>query len=172
MLEQQADSFSRSRASSVPGDWADVGALMTHLKPYGVHGLLDLCTLLVLHAIDRCPAELRDGQGRPDIAHLIHGRSDALTTIDATASANARLGRGPATAVDLSDAEQQVVLINDLEATVATALRTRAGHPKARRNVHRALTDRGAGAREATAIFGIVSEIMETIGRHPTHATN
>ncbi|MFG2211988.1 hypothetical protein [Streptomyces sp. NPDC048638] len=69
------------------------------------------------------------------------------------------------TANDLADGEQQVERINDLEATVAAALHTQAGHPKARRNVRRALTCRGEGAREASAIFGILSEVMETIGR-------
>ncbi|WP_328973559.1 hypothetical protein [Streptomyces sp. NBC_00239] len=169
MLERQADSYSRSRASSAPGDWADAQDLMMRLKPYGTSGLLDLSTLLVLHAIDRCPVELRDGQGRPALSNLIHGQSDALTTIDATASANARLNRGPETANDLADTEQQIERINDLETAVATALQTRAGHPKARRNVRRALTDRGEGAREASAIFGILSEIMETIGHRTAH---
>ncbi|MCX4826577.1 hypothetical protein OG883_43855 [Streptomyces sp. NBC_01142] len=69
------------------------------------------------------------------------------------------------TANDLSDVEQQVERINKLETTVAAALQIRAGHPEARRNVRRALTDRGEGVRETTAIFGILSEIMETIGR-------
>ncbi|MFF9436775.1 hypothetical protein ACF1BP_23920 [Streptomyces sp. NPDC014735] len=171
MLEHQADSYSRSRASSAPGDWADAQALMMRLKPYGASGLIDLSTLLVLHTIDRCPAELRDGQGRPALPNLIHGRSDALTTIDATASANACLSRRPETAHDLTDAEQQIERINDLETAVAAALQTRAGHPKDRRNVRRALTAQGEGLREASAISGILSEIMETIGHRTAHTT-
>jgi hypothetical protein len=165
LLEREADAYTRTRAASAPGDWTDAHGLMTRLRPYGAAGLLDLCTLLVLHAIDRCPAELRDDQGRPELSNLIGGQSDALTTIETSSSSNALLHRGPVTADDLAVAEQQVERINDLETTVAAALQTRTGHPKARRNVRRTLTDRGDGAREATAIFGILSEVTETIGQ-------
>jgi hypothetical protein len=47
---------------------------------------------------------------------------------------------------------------------VGQALRTRPGHGKARRNVRRLLAEQGAGVREASALFGIVSEVVETIG--------
>lgn len=57
-----------------------------------------------------------------------------------------------------------------LEAVVAAALRTRAGHPKARRNVRRVLSEQGESALEATAIFGILSEVMEAVGRGTTHS--
>ncbi|MGN4162465.1 hypothetical protein ACRWOO_22745 [Streptomyces sp. NEAU-PBA10] len=170
MLDREAGSFARSRGANAPGDWSDVESLMMRLKPYGAAGLLDLCTLLVLQVVESCPAELRDAQGRPVLPRLIKGRSDALTTIEAVSSANARMSRGPVTANDLTDAEKQVERINDLEATVAAAFQTRAGHPKARRNVRRALTSQGEGAREAGAIFGILSEITETIGRRSSHS--
>ncbi|WP_446046102.1 hypothetical protein [Streptomyces olivaceus] len=170
MLELEADSFSRTRATNQPGDWSDAQRVMTLLRPYGPAGVLNLCTLLVLRAVDRCPADLRDVQGRPDLSKIIKGESNALTTIDTASSANARLQRGPVTAGDLTSAEEQVERINDLEAVVAAALRTRAGHPKARRNVRRVLSDQGEGAREATAIFGILSEVMEAVGRGTTHS--
>lgn len=170
MLEREADDFSRTRATNPPGDWSDAQRLMTLLRPYGMAGLLDLCTLLVLRAVDCCPAGLRDDQGRPDLSKIIKGESDALTTIDAASSANARLHRGAVTADDLTSAEEQIERINGLESVVAAALQTRAGHPKARRNVRRALSEQGEGAREATAIFGILSEVMETVGRGTSHS--
>lgn len=73
------------------------------------------------------------------------------------------------TADDLTSAEEQVERINDLEKVVTAALQTRAGHPKARRNVRRTLSQQGDGAREATAIFGILSDVMEAVGRKTAH---
>jgi hypothetical protein len=168
MLEREAVTYSRSRAASAPGDWADAQRLMMRLRPYGAAGLFDLGTLPVRHVIDHCPAELRDDQGQADLSKLIRGQSDALTAIETSSTANAKLRRGPVTATDLSAAEQQVELINDLESMVAAALRVRAGHPKERRNIRRALTGRGDGVREATAIFSIATESTEAIGRHTT----
>ncbi|WP_331746390.1 hypothetical protein OG923_33210 (plasmid) [Streptomyces halstedii] len=165
MLEREADDFSRTRATNAPGDRSDVQRLVMLLRPYGPSGLLDLCTLLVLCAVDLCPTELRDGQGRPDLAKLIKGNSDALTTIDAASSANARLHRGAVTADDLTSAEEQAERIIGLEPVVAAALQTRTGHAKARRNVRRALSEQGDGVREATAVFGILSDVMEAVGR-------
>ncbi|MET9778848.1 hypothetical protein ABZ023_32135 [Streptomyces sp. NPDC006367] len=138
---------------------------MTFLRLYGMTGLLDLCTLLVLRAVDRCPAELRDAQDRPDLSKIIVGKSDALTTIDTASSANTRLHRGSVTADDLTSAEEQIERINGLEPVVTAALQTRPGHPKARRNVRRTLSEQGEGAGEGTAIFGILSEVMEAVGR-------
>lgn len=163
-LEDLAGAYALSRATSTPGDLTDAQKVMTRMRPYGATGLIDLSTLLVLIAVDRCPQRLRDPQGRPDIARLIGGQAEALTTIHTASSANAQLERGHVTAADLDDAEQQIVLIQQLEATVGQALRTRPGHAKARRNVRRLLAEQGAGLREASALFGIVSEVVETIG--------
>ncbi|MEU4080411.1 hypothetical protein [Streptomyces venezuelae] len=170
VLEREADDFSRTRATNAPGNWSDVQRLVMLLRPYGPSGLLDLCALLVLRAVDRCPTELRDDQGRPDLSKLIKGKSDALTTIDAASSANARLHRGAVTADDLTSAEEQVERINGLAPVVAAALQTRTGHAKARRNVRRALSEQGDGAREATAIFGILSDVIESVGRGATRS--
>ncbi|MFJ9580661.1 hypothetical protein ACIRQF_30260 [Streptomyces sp. NPDC101191] len=164
VLESIASAYARGRSASMPGDWTDAQQVMVRLRPYGTAGLIDLTTLLVLDAIDRCPQQLRDEQGRPDISKLIGGQAEALTTIQTASAANAQLDRGHVSATDLSAAEQQIVLIQQLEATVGEALRTRAGHAKARRSVRRSLTEQGAGVREATALFGIVSEVVETIG--------
>ncbi|MFE7485094.1 hypothetical protein [Streptomyces sp. NPDC057552] len=168
MLEREADSFSRTRATNQPGDWSDAQRVMSLPRPYGPAGVLDLYTLLVLRAVDRCPAELRDVNGRPDLSMLIRGKSDALTTIDAASSANARLHRGAVTADDVTSAEEQVERVNDLEEVVTAALKSRAGHPKARRRIRRALSEQGEGASEATAIFGILSDVIESVGRRAT----
>ncbi|MFJ3182421.1 hypothetical protein ACIPJN_29095 [Streptomyces sp. NPDC086796] len=169
VLEDLADAYVFSRATSAPGDLADAQRVMTRMRPYGAAGLIDLSTLLVLIVVDRCPQQLRDKEGRPDIARLIGGQAEALTTIHTASAANAQLGRGHVTATDLDDAEQQIALIQQLEATVGEALRTRPGHAKARRNVRRILAEQGAGLREASALFGIVSEVAEAIGgQRPT----
>jgi hypothetical protein len=71
----------------------------------------------------------------------------------------AELKRGPVT-VSAHPTDRHIQHLRELEAGVAEALLISPDHPKARSAVRRALMVRGHTAQDATAVYGIVCELI------------
>lgn len=123
-------------------------------RGFGHLSLFDLCALLVL-AVPRAPCECPDAGARG--AAILPATQPTPTT--PPANAIAELKRGPVT-VAAHPTERYVQHLRELEAGVAEALSISPEHPRARSTVRRALMARGNSIRDATAVYGIVCELM------------
>lgn len=148
VLEDLADDLIDVNVSRNQRPRSDARATLQKLVSYGYGpvSLFDLCALLIL-TITRVPAT------SPNAAV----RTQPSTGMDAEPTGE--LTRGPVT-VALHPTETHLQRVRQLEACVAEALLISSEHPRARNAVRRALMARGNTVKEATAVYGIVCELI------------
>lgn len=154
-LEDLADDLVDVSESRDQRPRSDARATLQRLVSYGYGpvSLFDLCAVLVL-TITRAPA------ASPGAAV----RTPPSAGMDAKPIGE--LTRGPVT-MALHPTERHLQWVRELEACVAEALLISPEHPRARSAVRRALMVRGNTVKEATAVYGIVCEL---ISREPRAA--
>ncbi|MET8816126.1 hypothetical protein ABZW47_29505 [Streptomyces sp. NPDC004549] len=155
-LETIADEFLTETAGHAQPspDGARRTLKMLSSQGFGHLSLFDLCALLLL-AVPRVPAE-RLVEGAPDVAFPVVPEPAPLAP---SAGSTADLKRGPVT-IAVHATERHVQHLRELEAAAAEALLISPTHPRARSTVRRALMARGSSIRDATAVYGIVCELI------------
>lgn len=129
-------------------------------RGFGHLSLFDLCCLLVL-AAPRAPESPDAGVPVPETLP-----PTKLTPASASADPIAELKRGPVT-MATHPTERHRQHLRDLEAAVAEAWSVRREHPRARSAVRRALMARGSTIHDATAVYGIVCELITRASHTP-----
>ncbi|MFI6283081.1 hypothetical protein [Streptomyces sp. NPDC050988] len=123
-------------------------------RGFGPLSLFDLCALLVL-ATPRASAASPDAGARVPSMPL---PTEPMATAPA-AGPIAELKRGPVT-VAAHPTERHIQHLRELEEGVAEARLISSEHPRARSAVRRALMARGRTVQDATAVYGIVCELI------------
>lgn len=122
-------------------------------RGFGYVSLFDLCAMLVL-AAPRAPT-LPDASA-PGTALTADTEPEEAAP---PAGSEAELARGPVT-VSAHPTERHKEHLRNLEAAVAGALLISPSQPRARSVVQRALAARGNTVRDATAVYGIVCDLL------------